>query len=64
VALCEEWRDTGGKSGMCGLDVSNGQACAAYANGNKSARSAWRIPVSGFDAFVRRAAGVAAPQTK
>jgi hypothetical protein len=63
VALLEEYRDTGGKSGMLGLDISSGPMTEANPKGNTTSRAAWRVPVSGFDDYVRRAAGVESKPT-
>jgi hypothetical protein len=56
LALIEEWQQTG-TTGLRAINIANGPASAAFKAGNKSARGCYRIPVSGYDDFIRRASG-------
>ena len=45
IDLLEEHRDTGGDSGLAGINIGNGNT--------KSKRNSWRIPVSALAAFIQ-----------
>ncbi|MEI9894268.1 MAG: hypothetical protein WDN28_10380 [Chthoniobacter sp.] len=52
VDLIEEYRDTGGESGLGAVNVASGLRSRLNACGSKTPRCYWRIPVVAFDAFV------------
>lgn len=56
IDLIEEYEATGGASGIKGFSIANAVRSAAYPQGNKTARNAWRIAVSDLDAFIQRKA--------
>ena len=50
INLCELYRDSEGKDGMPSFNVAGGN------------RNGWRIPVSGYDAFIAARSGQATTQ--
>ena len=52
--LIEEYRDTGGESGLMALNVASGVGGPASPSRNRSQRGTWRVSVNAFDEFVIR----------
>jgi len=49
--LIEEYQATGGASGLQAINIANSRG--TFPGGNKTSRKAWRVPVSGYDAFIQ-----------
>ncbi|EDY16708.1 hypothetical protein CfE428DRAFT_5821 [Chthoniobacter flavus Ellin428] len=58
IDLINEYRDTGGQSGLLAICVANGRSFSCMEIAETVSRGAWRVPVTSFDDYVRRAAGV------
>jgi len=52
IALIEEWRDTGGVSGLEGFSIASGLQSAGVTNGNKTPRGCWRVASTALKKFL------------
>lgn len=56
--LVQEYRDTGGESGLPALNLSTGNGSQTGTGRNPTGRGCWRIAVSDYDKFLRKRLGL------
>ena len=55
--LVQEYRDTGGESGLPAWNLASGNGSKTGTGRNPTARGCWRIAVSDYDNFLRKRLG-------